>query len=79
MWKLAVTVFALTLVQPSLGLASGGPTDVSAKSSSFVPHGQGHRHTYGSPIQPAIVGHSSTHQKPKPMTRSSGNALRNAQ
>jgi hypothetical protein len=64
MWKYALgLVLAIGLVQPTRLLAADNP-------SSFVPHANGHAHTYGSPISPAIVGHKNSHHKPAPKTHS---------
>ena len=81
MTKLAIAVLAaVTLMQPALSVAGDKTTDSRAKPSSFVPHPHTHRHVYGSPIQPAIVGHAKTsHHKHAPKKRSSRAAKREAQ
>jgi hypothetical protein len=74
MTKLALAVLAaVTLVQPALSAA--GATDSRVKPNSFVPHPHTNHHVYGSPIQPAIVGHAKTsHHKHTPKKRSSNSA-----
>jgi hypothetical protein len=81
MTKFAITVLAvITLVQPALSGAGDKSTDSHAKPTSFVPHPHTNRHVYGTPIQPAIVGHAKTsHQKHTPKKRSSSAAYRDAQ
>jgi hypothetical protein len=81
MTKFAITVLAaITLVQPALSVAGDKSTDSRAKPNSFVPHPHTNQHVYGTPIQPAIVGHAKTsHQKHKPKMRSSRAAYRDAQ
>lgn len=68
MRKFAIVLLpVVALVQPSLSGAGDKPTDSSAKPSSFVPHPHSNSHVYGSPIQPAIVGHAKTpHHKHTP-------------
>jgi hypothetical protein len=80
MTKFAIAVLAaVTLVQPALSVAGDKPTDSGGKPSSYVPHHTKH-HVYGSPIQPAIVGHAKTsHHKHAPKKRSSSAAKRDAQ
>ena len=77
MWKFAITVLAVVaLMQPTFCVA-GAPNDSHPKPSSFVPHPHTNNHVYGSPIQPAIVGHKKTsHQKHAPKKQSSGAAHR---
>jgi hypothetical protein len=77
MTKFAITVLAaVTLVQPALSVAGENPTDSGAQPSSFVPHPHTNHHVYGSPIQPAIVGHAkTTHHKHTP-TKPSSNAAK---
>ena len=53
MQQFAIVVLAAALVQPALA-------DSKPKPSSFVPHGRANSHTYGTPIQPAIVSRSKT-------------------
>lgn len=58
MTKFAIIVLAaVTLVQPALS---------GTKPNSFVPHGHTNQHVYGSPIQPAILGHAKTNHKHTP-------------
>jgi hypothetical protein len=79
MTKFALAVLAaLVLVQPAL-CADGAPPNSGTKPSSFVPHSHSNNHVYGSPIQPAIVGHSRTsHQRHLQKKRSLSGANRNA-
>jgi hypothetical protein len=66
-----IVLAAVTFGLPILVLAGDKPTASGAKSSSFVPHPHARNHVYGSPIQPAIVGHRKTsHQKHTPPKRS---------
>jgi hypothetical protein len=76
MTRFAIAVLAaVALGQPALSVAGDNPTN--AKPSSFVPHPHTHRHVYGAPIQPAIVGHAKTsHHKHTPKKRSSRTANR---
>jgi hypothetical protein len=63
MTKFAITLLAaVALVQPALSAAGYAPPDSHAKPSSFVPHPPTNQHVYGTPIQPAIVGHAKTSQ-----------------
>jgi hypothetical protein len=80
MTRFAITLLAaVTLMHPTLSVAGDKPTDSGAKPSSFVPHPHTHHHVYGSPIQPAIVGHAKTsHHKHTPKKRSSRAANRDA-
>jgi hypothetical protein len=73
MTRFAITVLAaVTLVQPALSVAGDKSTDSHAKPTSFVPHPHSNTHVYGSPIQPAIVGHSKvSHHKQTPKKQSS--------
>jgi hypothetical protein len=75
--KFAIAVIAaVSLVLPALAVAG---TDASAKPSSFVPHPHSKTHVYGSPIQPAVVGHAKTsHHKSTPKKRSPSAANRDA-
>ena len=68
MTKFATTVLAaVTLMLPALSGAGDQPTDSRAKPNSFVPHPHTNSHVYGTPIQPAIVGHATTsHHKQTP-------------
>ena len=73
MTRFATTVLlaAVTLMQPALSVAGDKSTDSRAKPSSFVPHPHSNNHVYGSPIQPAVVGHARTshhQQAPKKQT-----------
>jgi hypothetical protein len=65
MRKFAMAVLAaVTLVQPALTYAGDKPAGSHAAPTSFVPNPQAHSHVYGTPIQPAVVGHPKTsHQK----------------
>jgi len=81
MTKLAAVLAIAALMQPVLS-AAGASTDSRSKPSSFVPHAHTNNHVYGSPIQPAIMGHSQSHQNQKhaPLKkRSSSSAHRSAQ
>jgi hypothetical protein len=71
--KLAIIVLAaVTLTQSALSVAGAQSTDSRPKPSSFVPHPHTSSHVYGSPIQPAIAGHSKiSHHKHTPKKRSS--------
>jgi hypothetical protein len=53
-----IAVAAVTLMQSAMSIAGDKLTDSRPKPSSFVPHPHSNTHVYGSPIQPAIVGHS---------------------
>ena len=65
-----IVLAAVTLTQSAL--AGDKSTDVAAKPSSFVPHTHSNTHVYGTPIQPAVVGHSrSSHHKHAPNKQSS--------
>jgi hypothetical protein len=67
MWKFAVgLIIALALTQSIRSAAA----DTAAKPSSFIPHSAQHTHTYGSPIQPSIVGHKNSHHKQAPKSQS---------
>lgn len=79
MTKFALAVLAaVVLVQPVLSAVSA-PTNSGAKPSSFVPHSHTNNHVYGSPIQPAIVGHGrNSHQKHLQKKRSLSGTNRNA-
>jgi hypothetical protein len=79
MTRFAIAVLAaIALAQPVLS-ATGATSDSGAKPSSFVPHSHSNNHVYGSPIQPAIVGHARTsHQKHLQKKRASSGASRNA-
>jgi hypothetical protein len=60
----AIIVLTAFLVQPALSAATNKPTDSNPKPSSFVPHARSSSHVYGTPIQPAIVGHpKSSHHR----------------
>jgi len=75
--KFAIAVItAVALVLPALSVAGA---DANAKPSSFVPHPHTKTHVYGSPIQPAVVGHAKTsHHKSAPKKRSPSAANRDA-
>ena len=67
MTKFVSIALAAALMQPALSVAADGSTDTRAKPSSFVPHPHTTSHVYGSPLQPAIVGHSkASHHKNTP-------------
>ena len=76
MKKFGVIVLAtVTLVQATLSVAGDKSGDSRAKPNSFVPHPHTNSHVYGSPMQPAIVGHARTsHHKQTPKKRSSKTA-----
>jgi hypothetical protein len=78
MTKIAIAVLAAAaLVQSALSAAT---TDSGTKPSSFVPHAHSNHHVYGSPIQPAIVGHAKTsHHSHAPKRRPLSRANRGAQ
>jgi hypothetical protein len=78
MTRFATTVLAaVTLMQPALSVAGDKPTDSCAKPNSFVPHAHTNTHVYGTPIQPAIVGHAkASHHKQTPKKRSPSAANR---
>jgi hypothetical protein len=71
MKKFAIIVLAAaTLMQAALSVA-GDKSDSPPKPSSMVPHAHTNTHVYGSPIQPAIVGHSNvSHHQHTPKKRS---------
>jgi hypothetical protein len=73
MTRFAITVLAaVMLVQPALSVAGDKQVDSHAKPNSFVPHPHTNTHVYGSPIQPAIVGHSrASHHNYAPKKRHS--------
>ena len=79
MTKFALAVLAaIALVQPALA-ADGAPPNSATKPSSFVPHSHSNSHVYGSPIQPAIVGHArASHQRHLQKKRSLSGANSNA-
>jgi len=75
-----IVLAAISLMQSALSLAGDKSTDSKPKPSSFVPHPHTSSHVYGSPIQPAIVGHATTsHHKHTPKKQSSSAAHRNPQ
>jgi hypothetical protein len=78
MTRFATTVLAtVMLMQPALSVAGYTPTDSRPKPTSFVPHPHTNTHVYGTPIQPAIVGHAKTsHHKQTPKKRSPSAAKR---
>jgi hypothetical protein len=58
--KFAVTMLTVAaLTQSAMALAGTQSTDSRAKPSSFVPHPHTSSHVYGTPIHPAVVGHTS--------------------
>jgi len=65
-----IILVALTFALPKQGVAENNTAASGAKPTSFVPHSSAHNHVYGSPIQPAIVGHrKASHQKHTPAPR----------
>jgi hypothetical protein len=79
MTKFALAALAAVVLAQSALSAAGAPTNPSPKPSSFVPHSHTNNHVYGSPIQPAIVGHARTsHQKHLQKKRSLSGKNRNA-
>jgi hypothetical protein len=67
MTKFAIIVLvAAALVQPALSVAGDKSINSGAKPNSFVPHAHTSQHVYGSPIQPAILGHAKTSHKHPP-------------
>jgi hypothetical protein len=59
-------------MQSAMAVAGVQSTDSRSKPSSFVPHPKTSLHVYGTPIHPAIVGHSNvSHHKQTPKKRSS--------
>lgn len=79
MWKLAITALAVAALMQSMPSVASAATDSHTKPSSFVPHPHTNNHVYGSPIQPAIVGHrKASHQKHVPKKPPSSTAHRNA-
>jgi hypothetical protein len=72
MTKFVSIALAAALMQPALSVAADGSTDSHPKPSSFVPHPHTQSHVYGSPLQPAIVGHSkASHHKNPPKKQAS--------
>src|SRR5271156_4806121 len=76
MTKFAIIVLAaVALVQPALSVAGDKSTNSGAKPNSFVPHAHTNHHVYGTPIQPAILGHAKTsHHNHTPKKRASSAA-----
>ncbi|HME38283.1 MAG TPA: hypothetical protein VKG63_04895 [Steroidobacteraceae bacterium] len=68
---------AVTLAQPALSLAGDQPTSSGAKPNSFVPRHTSH-HVYGSPIQPAILGHAKTSHHPHAAKKRSSSSAKRA-
>jgi hypothetical protein len=67
MTKLVSFALAAALMLSALPVAADGSTGSRAKPSSFVPHPHTKSHVYGSPLQPAKVGHSNaSHRKNRP-------------
>jgi hypothetical protein len=61
MTKFPMTVLAvIALANTALAMAADQPTNSKAKPTSFVPHPHASHHIYGTPIQPAVVGHAKT-------------------
>jgi hypothetical protein len=77
MTKYALTLLtAVALAQPALSVAADNPSGCDAHASSFVPHPHTSQHVYGTPIQPAILGHrKSSHLNHTPKKRSSSAAI----
>ena len=73
MKKSAIIVLAIAaLVQSAASVAGNASPDSRAKPSSFVPHSHTNNNVYGSPIQPAVVGHPRvSHHKLTPKKRTS--------
>jgi hypothetical protein len=72
MKQFALVVLAAVLVRPGLAVATDMSQPTRPKPSSFVPHARSNSHTYGTPIQPAIVSHSRTsHRRQTPKKPSS--------
>ena len=71
MTNFATTLFAtLALAQPAITVAGDSATDSHAKPTSFVPHAATNQHVYGSPIEPAVMGHAkASHHKKTPKKR----------
>jgi hypothetical protein len=82
MKTIAITMLAaVVFAAPLPAVADGKPSDSRAKPSSFVPQPRTNRHVYGTPIQPAILGHAKAHHKPapkKPPVRPSGKAKKSS-
>jgi hypothetical protein len=81
MRKFAIAVLAaVTLVLSALTYAGDKANGSHAAPNSFVPNPHAHSHVYGSPIQPAIVGHAKTsHQKHTSKKRSPSGGNRDPQ
>lgn len=60
MQRFAIMLAAFTLAHAAIAIAGDKTSDTRAKPSSFVPHPHTNSHVYGTPIQPAIAGHSRT-------------------
>ena len=69
-----VALAAITLAGPALSVAGDQTTDSAPKPSSFVPHPHTNHHVYGTPIQPAIVGHARTSPHKHGLKKRSSNA-----
>ncbi len=70
---------AITLIQPGLSAAGDNPNQSGTKPSSFAPRAHTNQHVYGSPIEPAIVGHAKNSHPPRaPKRQPSGAATRAA-
>jgi hypothetical protein len=65
-----IAVTAATLMLSAMSVAGAASTDSRPKPSSFVPHSHTNTHVYGTPIQPAVVGHSKVSHKQTPKKRS---------
>lgn len=79
MQRFAILFAAFTLAHAAIALAAGVTADAPAKPSSFVPHPHSNSHVYGTPIQPAIVGHSKTSRHKHTPKKPSGTAHHNPQ
>ena len=79
MWKFAIAALAVVALMQSTPSVAGAATDSHPKPSSFVPHPHTNNHVYGSPIQPAILGHrKASHQMRVPKKPTSNAAHSNA-
>ena len=72
MKKFAIILLAAVMLMPSAPSLADMSTGAPPKPSSFVPHAHTNNHVYGSPLQPAVVSHSSvSHHKHTPKKRPS--------
>jgi hypothetical protein len=71
MTKFAISVLAAALALPSWSVAGNSPSESRPKPGSYAPQPHTNQHVYGTPIQPAIVGHAKSSQhKHTPKKRS---------